>query len=96
MDWILNNIPVILSALTFVVGGTVFVQAIRGDVNKIDGRLTKFEKQIEDEISELRGVVIQLAKQEGKINMLEHIIHQQGARLDRLMQGIIDAKAEGL
>jgi hypothetical protein len=96
MEWFISNLGSMATALTFVIGGAIFIQTIRADVNRIESRFFKFESNTEKDIAELRSVLLQLARQEGKIQTIERILHIQGERLDRFMQGIIDAKTEGL
>ena len=68
----------ILTILTFVIGGLGFVYTIRGDVKASVERIAAVEK----ELYELRKVVVQIARQEERLNYLDQRIIAQGLRLD--------------
>jgi len=94
MELLINNIGSVSTIIVFLVGGVAFVQSIRFDVNRLDLRLSKFEKEIEKEMESLRNVILQLARQEGKVAAMEQVVIQQGLRLDRFIQSVLDGKTE--
>lgn len=93
MDWFWNNIGSIATIVSFIIGGIAFVITIRHDLQTIDKRMIKFE----DEVIGLRKVVVELARQEARLDavdqgMLELAkrIDANNMRVDRILQKVYD------
>lgn len=69
-----------LTIFSFIVGGIFLASAIRSDVKSQGARL----HNIEQELSELRKVVVSLARQEERMLALDSRMLSQGQRIDAL------------
>lgn len=72
---LLTNAPTIL---VFLVGGVVLINSLKKDVKFQSVRLAA----IESEMSELRKVVIELARQEERIQSMDQRLLAHGKRVD--------------
>jgi hypothetical protein len=81
MDFLAVNLGNILTMITFVVGGLGFVYTIRADVRVTAMRLSA----VEQELAQLRSVVIQIARQEERMNSMDQRTLAQGVRLDQIV-----------
>jgi hypothetical protein len=93
MEWFWNNFGTVLTISSFLVGGVGFVLTIRHDLQTIDKRMVQFE----GEIRELRKVMVDLAKQEARLNSVDQSlvdvskrIDLNNLRIDRMMQKYYD------
>jgi hypothetical protein len=78
MDFLNFNLGNLLTIITFIIGGLGFVYTIRADVKVTSVRLSAVEK----ELSELRRVVVDIARQEERLNAIDQRMIMQGQRLD--------------
>jgi hypothetical protein len=78
MDFFSINLGNLLTILSFLLGGLAFVWSMKGDLQISSLRLTN----IETEITELRKVVVTMARQEERINAMDERILAQGKRVD--------------
>jgi hypothetical protein len=78
MDFLNFNLGNLLTIITFIIGGLGFVYTIRADVKITSVRLSAVEK----ELSELRRVVVDIARQEERLNAIDQRMIMQGQRLD--------------
>jgi len=74
------NLGNVLTIITFLTGGVYFVSTIKGSVEAQGARLTN----VEDELHEIRNVVVAMARQEERMNAMDQRMLAQGARIDKL------------
>jgi len=85
MDSFLSvNLGNLLTIFAFLVGGLSFVYTIKGDVRLTGIRISN----IEEEMSELRKVVVTMARQEERISSMDQRLLSQGQRIDAQGQRI--------
>jgi Flp pilus assembly protein TadB len=72
------NFGNLLTIFTFLSGMVAFAYTIKTDVRVQSVRL----EAIEDELSELRKVVVTMARQEERINAMDMRMLEQGKRVD--------------
>jgi len=77
------NLGNILTILTFIAGGSWFMSNIRTSVDAQSGRLLN----VEEEIHELRKVVVSMARQEERMTAMDQRMLMQGNRIDRIEHG---------
>jgi hypothetical protein len=78
MDFLTINLGNVLTILTFIAGGLGFVYTIRADVKVTSLRLAA----VEQELAQLRNVVVQIARQEERMNAMDQRMLFQGKRID--------------
>jgi hypothetical protein len=74
----------ILTMVSFLIGGIYFVATIKNDVRSSSTRL----ENVERELFELRKVVVDLARQEERMNSMDQRMLAQGVRMDQLIARI--------
>lgn len=74
------NLGQLLSMIVFIVGGVGFAYTVRGDVKNQGSRL----ESIEQELHELRKVVVSIARQEERLTAMDQRMLSQGRRIDRM------------
>jgi hypothetical protein len=84
MEFLSVNLGNLLTMLTFLVGGVGFAYTIRGDVKITALRLTAVEKELAD----LRKVVVEIARQEERMNSMDQRMLAQGVRLDQIVSRV--------
>lgn len=82
-----------MTMATFIIGSVIIIQTLKSDVKHLSNRFNRFETDITEEVSELRKVMLELARYQGKTSSLEQFIFQVNTRLDSFIQGqLVDAK----
>ncbi len=88
----------ILTVLIYIVGGALFVDRIRSDGKVLVERVkhmseqfveTKLEvKEIKTEIKDMTALLVEMAKQEARIDRVEERQLAQGSRLDETIKRV--------
>jgi septal ring factor EnvC (AmiA/AmiB activator) len=68
----------ILTVLSFIAIGMAFIWTMKGDIRIASTRL----EGIEEDIHELRKVVVEIARQEERIRQMDERLIAQGKRID--------------
>ena len=79
----------------FVVFITIYIVNSRGAANVLATRMQQYDATVEDfkiELKKLSDVLIGQAQQDGRINLLEQRMMQEGNRVDKLSENIGDFK----
>jgi hypothetical protein len=84
MEFLTINLGNILTIATFLIGGLSFAYTIRSDVKVTSVRLTAVER----ELSDLRKVVVEIARQEERLNSMDSRMLAQGVRLDQIVSRV--------
>lgn len=78
MEWVVNNLGLLVTLAGLAFSTAVTIAVVRNDVKHLDGKFGRLEK----EVNNLRDEVIDLAKQEGRVHALEQTLILMGQRLD--------------
>jgi hypothetical protein len=78
MEFFTVSLGNILTIVSFILGGLAFIWSMKGDLKISSMRLTN----IEVEITELRKVIVTMARQEERINSMDERLLAQGKRVD--------------
>ena len=76
------NLGNVITIISFIVGGIMFVNTIRKDVSYQGERLTN----IEDEMKKMRDVMVSIARQEERMSAMDQRMLSQGARIDDVIR----------
>jgi len=76
------NLGNLVTIVSFIVGGIMFVNTIRKDVSYQGERLTN----IEEEMKKMREVIISIARQEERMSAMDQRMLSQGARIDDVIR----------
>jgi hypothetical protein len=85
------NLGNLLTILTFVIGGVLFVANVKSDGKVTDSKLEVVDAQFEDikmELKKLGDILVKLAEQSGRIDRVEDRQLAEGRRLDELSQRV--------
>lgn len=72
------NLGNVLTILTFIVGGVMFANTVRVKVDNLGERFDG----IQEEVSELKAVLVNIARQEERITAMDQRMMLQGNRID--------------
>ena len=68
----------LMTIVSFIIGGVSFVYAIKSDTRVLATRLGN----LEEDVKKMSDVLVELAKTDGRMNLIEDRIFAQGKRLD--------------
>ena len=68
----------LMTIVSFIIGGVSFVYAIKSDTRVLATRLGN----LEEDVKKMSDVLVELAKTDGRMNLIEDRILAQGKRLD--------------
>jgi hypothetical protein len=85
MEFFTVNLGNLLTIFSFFVGGLLFITSLKSDT-----RITAVRLQaVESELAELRKVVVEIARQEERLNAMDQRMLAQGQRIDRYIEKAI-------